>query len=367
MENTLKWTIIGGGNGGQTTAGHLGMMGFDVTLYDIFEQTVDRINAQGGIHLEDALNGFGKVTCATTDMEKAVTGADVIFVTVPATAHVNVAKACAPYLKDGQIVILNPAATFGSLAFLKTLEDEGCTANVVLGETNTLLYGCRIIEPGRTQVFGLKNRILTAILPATETERVVGVLQTAFPQFEPCESVLVTSFDNTNPILHPATTIFNAGKIESADEWRFYVDGFTPSVGRYVEQMDEERMAIGRMFGLNLLSCREQMEVEYNVFEDTLANAVSKNPVYQDIKGQKTLDSRYLTEDIPMGLVPFIELGKMLGLPTTHMESVVAMGQLLLGKDLMAEARTLASLGLEGMGKDAFVEFVRTGRKAKGI
>lgn len=363
MEKNLKWTIIGGGNGGQTTAGHLGMMGFDVTLYDIFEQTVETINEQGGIHLEDALTGFGKVSCATTDMEKAVNDADVIFVTVPATAHVNVAKACAPYLKDGQIVILNPAATFGSLAFLKTLDDKGCTANVVLGETNTLLYGCRIIKPGTTQVFGLKNRILTAVLPATETERVVGLLQTAFPQFEPCESILVTSFDNTNPILHPATTIFNAAKIESDDEWFFYVDGFTPSVGRYVELMDEERMAIGREFGLDLLSCREQMEVEYNVFEDTLANAVSKNPVYQDIKGQKTLDTRYLTEDIPMGLVPFIELGKMVGLPTTHMETAAAMGQLLLGRDMMEHARTLESLGLTGMGKDDLIEFVRTGRK----
>lgn len=363
MEKSLKWTIIGGGNGGQTTSGHLGMMGFDVTLYDIFEETVKTINEQGGIYLKDALTGFGKVTCATTDMEKAVSDADIIFVTVPATAHVNVAKACAPYLKDGQIVILNPAATFGSLAFLKTLDDEGCTADVVLGETNTLLYGCRVIKPGTTQVFGLKNRILTAVLPATETDRVVGLLQTAFPQFEPCDSILVTSFDNTNPILHPATTLFNAGEIESSEEWRFYVDGFTPSIGRYVEQMDEERMAIGRAFGLNLLSCREQMEVEYNVFQDTLANAVSKNPVYQDIKGQKSLDTRYLTEDIPMGLVPFIELGKMLDLPTTHLETTATMGQLLLGKDLMQNARTLESLGIEGMEKDDLIEFVQTGRK----
>ncbi|WP_432354318.1 NAD/NADP octopine/nopaline dehydrogenase family protein [Sporosarcina sp. A2] len=363
MNNSLKWTIIGGGNGGQTTAGHLGMMGFDVTIYDIFEETIQAIKEQGGVYLQDALTGFGKVVCATTNMEEALKDADVVFVTVPATAHRTVAESCAPYLKDGQIVILNPAASFGSLVFRKTLDDEGCKANVTLGETNTLLYGCRIVKPGTTQVFGLKNRILTAALPATETARVVEILQTAFPQFEACESILVTSFDNTNPILHPATTLFNTGIIESEQEWRFYVDGFTPSIGRYVERMDEERLAIGRALGLELLSCLQQLEVEYDVFEDTLAESVNRNPVYQDIGGQKTLETRYITEDIPMGLVPFIEIGKLLGLPVIHMETAATMGQLLLGRSLMDEARTLENLGVAGMSGNEFLEFVQTGRK----
>ncbi|WOV84886.1 NAD/NADP octopine/nopaline dehydrogenase family protein [Sporosarcina jeotgali] len=363
MSKMLKWTIIGGGNGGQTTAGHLGMMGFDVTIYDIFEDTINAIKEQGGVHLQDALTGFGKVACATTSMEEALKDADIVFVTVPATAHASVAKSCAPYLKDGQIVILNPAASFGSLVFRKTLDDEGCKADVTLGETNTLLYGCRIIQPGTTQVFGLKNRILTAALPATETARVVETLQTAFPQFEACESILVTSFDNTNPILHPATTLFNTGIIESEQDWRFYVDGFTPSIGRYVEKMDAERMAIGKVFGLELLSCMQQMEVEYDVFKDTLSESVSSNPVYQDIGGQNTLETRYLTEDIPMGLVPFIELGKMVNLPTIHMETAATMGQLLLGRSLMEGARTLENLGVKGMSVDEFLEFVQTGRK----
>ncbi len=363
MKKTLKWTIIGGGNGGQTTAGHLGMMGFDVTIYDIFEETIEAIKQQGGVYLEDALTGFGKISHATTNIEDALREADVIFVTVPATAHVSVAKSCASYLKDGQIVILNPAASFGSLVFRKVLDDAGCTANITLGETNTLLYGCRIIKPGTTQVFGLKNRILAAALPAIETNRVVTILQEAFPQFEACDSILVTSFDNTNPILHPATTIFNTGIIESERDWRFYVDGFTTSVGKYVEQMDVERLAIGKALGIDLFSCIEQLEIEYDVFKDTLAESVSSNPVYQDIGGQHTLETRYLTEDIPMGLIPFIELGNMLNLPTIHMQTTATMGQLLLGRSLMEGARTLEVLGLKNMTIDEFLEFIRTGKK----
>lgn len=364
MKTNLKWTILGGGNGGQTTAGHLGMMGFDVTIYDIFEETIEAISKQGGIFLEDALTGFGKVKSATTNIEEALQDADVVLVTVPATAHQLVAKSCAPYLKDGQIIVLNPAATFGSLAFEKILKDEGCTANVTLAETNTLLYGCRIIEPGRTQVFGLKNRILLAALPATETARVVAAMQVAFPQFVAADSILITSFDNTNPILHTATTLLNTGTIESDREWHFYIDGFTPSIGRFVESMDEERLAIGRALGLDLLSCREQLEVEYNVFADTLADSIRKNPVYQDIKGQKALDTRYLSEDIPMGLVPFVELGKLLELPTARMESIVDLAQLVLERDLMKNARTLKNLGIDDMTSTEFLQYVQTGQRS---
>lgn len=66
----LKWTIIGGGNGGQSVAGHLGLMGFSVKLYDIIPETVEKINEQGGIFLEGIVNGFGKVKLATNNMEK---------------------------------------------------------------------------------------------------------------------------------------------------------------------------------------------------------------------------------------------------------------------------------------------------------
>ena len=363
MNKNMNWTVLGGGNGGQTTAAHLGMMGFDVVLYDIFEETTQVIEDQGGIHLEDALVGFGKVSCATTNIKKALQDADIVLITVPATAHKSVAKACAKYLKDGQIILLNPAATFGSIEFDKTLNDEGCTADITIAETNTLLYGCRIIEPGRIQVFGLKSRVLVAALPATEINKVVAALHTAFPQFEAVDSVLITSFDNTNPILHPATTLLNTGTIESDRTWYFYIDGFTPSIGHFVEKMDEERIEIGRSLGLELLSCREQLEIEYNVFNDTLSESVRSNPVYQNIKGPKTLDIRYLSEDIPMGLVPFIALGRLIGLPTTRMEIIVDMAQQVLERDLMKEARTLENLGIHGMNVEDFLCYIKTGQR----
>ncbi|WP_158233855.1 NAD(P)-binding domain-containing protein [Sporosarcina sp. P3] len=47
------------------------------------------------------------IQCAipNINIEEALVGADVVFVTIPATAHASVAKSCAPYLQDGQLVI----------------------------------------------------------------------------------------------------------------------------------------------------------------------------------------------------------------------------------------------------------------------
>ena len=40
---------------------------------------------------------------------------EVIMVVLPSSAHADIAKAAAPHLKDGQIVILHPGRTCGAL------------------------------------------------------------------------------------------------------------------------------------------------------------------------------------------------------------------------------------------------------------
>ena len=72
------WAIIGGGNGGQSIAGHLASMGEKVRLFDVVPATVDAINAKGGIQIHHALEAFGELEFASTDMGKVMDGADVV-------------------------------------------------------------------------------------------------------------------------------------------------------------------------------------------------------------------------------------------------------------------------------------------------
>ena len=62
----------------------------------------------------------------------------------------------------------------------------------------------------------------------------------------------------------------------------------------------------------------------------------------------ESIDSRYLTEDIPMSLVPICSLSKQVGTPFRLMESITELSGRVLGKDLSQGARTLERLGMKG-------------------
>ncbi|MFT5873283.1 MAG: opine dehydrogenase [Clostridium sp.] len=343
-----KWVLIGAGNGGQSMAGHLGVMGFSVKIFDVFKPVIDAIKEQGGIHVDGVVNGFGKVELATTDIKEALEDVDVIVVTLPSLYHASIAKACAPYLKDGQIVLLHPTATFGSLEFRKVLIDEKCKANIILADTQTLLYTCRSPKFGYANIFGIKNVVLTAALPSKYNEKVLSIINTAFPQFIAAENVLRTGLENLNAMMHPAPTILNTGRIDSQEDFLYYLDGITPAVGHYVEEMDKERIEIGKAVGLKLTPMTEWYRKMYDAKGDTLSELAKSTECYKGVKGQKSLKTRYLLEDVPNSLEPIVSLGHMLGVNVSKMETIVNLVRDMLG-DEVVPGRTMARLGLEGM------------------
>ena len=138
------WAIIGGGNGGQTVAAHLGILGERVRLYDVVQETVDAINAKGGIYAHHAVEGFGKVEFATTDMAKVIDGADNVMIVLPSLYHRSITEKMVPYLKDGMVILLHPESSAGAIAFRKAMKDLNCKADIVVGAASTLLYSTRI-------------------------------------------------------------------------------------------------------------------------------------------------------------------------------------------------------------------------------
>ena len=351
--NDNTWAVIGGGNGGQSLAGHLALMGFFVRLYDIFAATIDAINAAGGIQLDGAVEGFGKLEMATTDIAQTVDGADIVMIVVPAIAHREIAEKCAPYLVDGQIIFIHPGATGGALEFKKVLHEQKCEKSITLAEAESLLYACRSRKPGHTSIFGIKNELMVAALPATENVRVLEHLNAAFPQMYAGTNVLETSLSNANAMMHPAPTLLNTSLIESGSDWLYYWDGITPSVGAFVEALDEERLAVASAFGLKIPGILEWYKIHYGAQGVTLSDAVKQ--------GQKTLHTRYLLEDIPTGLVPMARLGNLAEVEVDRMDTVIKLSEYLTGKDLTTAGRTLENLGLGGMSVREIREYIETG------
>ena len=358
----MKVAVIGAGNGGQAIAGFLAMQNYDVALYDIVEEKINELKKLGGIRLEGRIEGFGKLGCVTTDIAEAVQGADIVMVTTIANAHKAVAQSIAPYVVDGQVIILNPGRTCGALVFRQALIEAGCKVRFYLAEAQTLVYACRIVQNGTVNIIGVKDEVLLSALPARDTDYVLSRINPLYPSFMKTTNVLRTSLENIGAMFHPCVLLFNAATIERNEVFWFYRD-MTEQVAKFIEKFDAERLAVGKAYGIDLLSVKEWIKFAYkDTVGVSLCERMRNNPAYHDIKSPSTIFSRQLTEDIPTGVLPIMELGKAAGVETPLLDSMIHICEALLGQDLHSNGRTLKNLGLENKTKDEIINHITHGK-----
>lgn len=351
--------ILGAGNGGQAFAGHLATNGYSVRIFDRDRAKIVEINKTKEITLIGALKLKGEIEYASVDLTKVIDGAELIMVTTTATAHRELAEQLAPILEDGQIIVLNPGRTCGALEFRNTLEENGLKARIYVAEAQTLLYACRLIENGKVNIIGIKDRVFVSAFPASDTDKVISKLREFHHAFLPAENVLHTSFENVGAMFHPTIVLFNEGAIERGHEFYFYRE-MTQGLARMIEEADKERLAVAKAYGCNPISVFEWISYAYkNVSGETLCERLHNNPAYYEILAPTSIDCRQITEDIPTGIIPLAELGKAAGVPTPLFDSLITMCSVLLNRDFRSEGRTLERLGLANLTKEEIIAKIR--------
>ncbi|HUV05888.1 MAG TPA: NAD/NADP octopine/nopaline dehydrogenase family protein [Armatimonadota bacterium] len=350
-----RFCVLGAGHGGTAMAAHLSLMGFTVNLYNRSPERLQPIQLQGGIELiasdvDNVPHGLAAFNIVTDDIAAAVADTDLLMVVIPANGHAFIAEKVAPHLVDGQIIVLHPGRTGGALEVHNILRSHGVKADVIVAEAQTFIYASRSVNPAQTKIFRVKNNIPVAAIPAHRTPEVVKALRHAFPQFVPGDNVMKTSLDNIGAIFHPAVTVLNAARIESTHgEFDYYTEGITPTMSFILEELDKERVAVAEALGFRAMSAREWLYVAYDAAGPTLYEAMRANRGYDGIKAPKTLYTRYISEDIPMSLVPIASIGDMVGVPTPTIKAVIHLGSILHKCDYWAEGRTVERLGLAGL------------------
>lgn len=349
----MKVAILGSGGGGLAVAHDFSTHGHEVRLFD-FENFPDNIKAvkeNGGIFAEGDLKGFAPVKYSGHNISEALIGAELVIAVGPAYSTKPFAEACKPHLEKGRVVIVCPSSCGGSVEFKNRMGRPIRDEDILVAETNTLPYAVRVTEPGKIRVFlKLRGGLFLAALPAGNTENVLNMVRDVYPHLLAAKNIMQTSLQNGNPVIHPAITLMNVGLIErTGGDFYFYEDGVTTAVGRLVEAVDKERLAIAQKLGVDVIPDPELGMLQGYQTENNYNTSYQKAPGYKGIKAQSSLDYRYFNEDVGYGLVFMSGLGTQIGVPTPHMDSIITIVSTLMQRDYRKEQkRTMETLGLAG-------------------
>jgi len=353
----MQIAVLGAGAGGTAMAFDSAAHGHEVRVFD-FERFPDNIAAiarQGGVHADGDIEGFAEIAGAGHDVGAAIEGAELVYVVGPAYSTEPFGEAVKGRLEPGQTVVVSPSSCGGALAFKRAAGLDVDDDSVVVAETSTLHYAVRLTEPGRIRVFlKLKAGNLLAAMPAGRTEDVLRQIADVYPGMEPAQSVMQTSLQNANPIIHPAVTLANAARIDGGREFLFYEEGVSDATGRLIEALDNERIAIGKAIGVSILPDPVMGMRQGYMLADNYGEAYRNAPGFRGITAQPQLDHRYLNEDVGYGLVFMSTLGRQAGVETPVIDAMIRLTSVLMGRDYASEARrTPETLGIADKPVDA--------------
>lgn len=350
----MRIAVLGAGNAGQAFAGGMTRDGHDVHLTAVpgHDEQIRVIQTFGGLMVEgsDAAGkegGFAELNKVDTDVAGAIRNAEVAFVVVPAFGQEVYFQALAENAPDGLVVVIQPGK-FGALRLAQVLREHGRDPHsILITETDTFLYAAKMHGLDRIWLRGVKNELPLAALPAARTDEALEVLRRIHSQYVAAPNVLFTSVGDAAYALHPVTTLLDLSRLEQMGPYRTKAYSITPQVARMVKAVDDERCQVAAALGFTPHPLQQQMHDMYGLDGATIDEALLKTTVHVDQMTPRSAQHRYVTEEVPYGLVPLSELGTLFGLPTPNIDTIITLASTVNDVDYRSEGRHLASLGLD--------------------
>lgn len=353
----MKIAILGAGNAGCAVAADLTMHGHEVTLI----KTSHSMHDDNFAFLQEndgkmTLNEFGDIKTANIHKVSRdvadIQGAEVVIIYIQTNFHEQLIERIAPYLEDDQILLINP----GYLSTAYVLK-HCANKNIIVAEAESSFIDGRIMEPGLFRV-GFRNvRNPIGIYPSARKDEAIAKLDQLGERFVYLDSVVEAALHNPNLIVHTVGSVMSIPRIEkSKGDFCMYHEAYTRdnlATWRILEALDAEKMLILEKLGFERKSYVEACKYRNSLDDNIDAKEVFLN--YAEMptraKGPTVVDSRYISEDVPQGLVMLEALGKALKVETPITSGLIAIASAGLGRDLRIEGRTTVGLGIENIEK----------------
>lgn len=338
--------VLGAGNVGMAMSAYLTSRGHPVHLFSAFDQEVLAVREASCVTATGTLEGTFRLDVVTSNPADALQGVELAVLCVPAFAQLDVLKLITPFLGNTRAVLLHPGSVGGALEAHSYLRESGLADGLLVGESASSLLSCRKRGPAQVHIRQVKRQVAVAAIPAKDTSSLLDALAEPFEhRFRSAESVLHTSLNNINPVYHCPPILANLGRIEDSESWAF-ADTVTPATVRLIERLDQERLALGRACGVaNLVPFSDYLTLSYGVDDSDLLHRIRRayttgggSPLPND------LGHRFLSEDVPFGLVPWLSLAAICDIELSLTQALVEVASIVSGREWKLEGRDLSHL-----------------------
>jgi len=391
--------FIGAGNSGHAMAADCKLGGAEVRMYE-FPEYADGIRElieHRAIKLwgpernakDFKRNGTAVLDMVTTDIAQAMKGAKHVVFTCRANAYEKAAQLAVPYLEDGQVISFMPD-NFGSFILRRVMRELGCTKKILVGGWTSMPFGSRITHKAAdfNQVYIMYRAVQLRYdtLPSCDAEAYIEAMADypCLDTIDPLrgDTMLDVNFSNVNPLLHVPATLYNAGAIENwgiiedvgSREVFFdiYRHGFSPSISNIQWAQYQEECAIAKALGVGIQPYDKDifytrsniLGVEF--MGDGYALPMDHSIPAEDwmiyMPGERfDLNTRYITEDLPIGCRMYHDLGVIAGVQTPVVDAMLVAASVMKGVDYFTQGFSPEYIGIGGLSPSALLDYLKYG------
>ena len=361
---SLSVGIAGAGAIAYGAAAFLEDAGHKASLWSPSGARTRRMAAGEPLVASGAVEGrfYPRIATSAADL---VEGAEVILVALPGYGHKAVFDAIAPHLRAGHRVLISSHASLGALYLSRLLAERGLVLPIVAWGT-TITSG-RQPSPVEAQVNTVRSKVDICTLPESMSAEGLACCRALFgDRFVERDGLLAITLSNLNPQNHMGIALCNMTRMERGEAWDQGLN-VTPNVGRLLEALDRERLAICDALGLSVRTIFEHFHLSFHVPLDSVS--AMNQEMHRQARGgtgPATADSRYVTEDAPYGLLMTVKLGELAGRPAPLHRAGIEIFSALYGRDFFSENQLLEALALDALSLEELKRLARDGYPTGG-
>jgi opine dehydrogenase len=391
--DSIQVGIIGAGAVAFATAAIISKNGYSVMLWspsgrgtaDLRKSEVIPTNAALRIESpnDGVLSSFGAMIYSfkpriAESSKQLVEENDILVLCLPANGHKLVFDQLAPHLvasSKHKHVIISSHASLGALYLTQTIEEQLKQYDYQRRSTNAIFptvtaWGTTVCTARRTSgtsvdIKSIRKSVDLCTVPEQESSSALTICQTLFPgtNFQPRDGLLAISLSNLNPQNHLGMALGNISRMDKGEAW-YQFEMTTPTIGRFLQDLDQERLDIADALGLKVKTIYDHFSLSFHVpITDSIFDMCQEiHKSGNDVYGPSVVSSRYITEDVPFGLALTVALGKMVNRPAVLHESGIMICNSMYGCDFLAKNDLLQALNLGQMSLDHLKRVSRSGR-----